>query len=52
MVWIRFDGAGEKMQVAVHRMQRDECPWKDLLADTAHVPSSETSQDPEKPISP
>jgi hypothetical protein len=52
VVWIRFDGAGEKMQVAVHRMQPDECPWKDLLTDTAQTPSSETSQDPEKPISP
>jgi hypothetical protein len=52
VVWIRFDEAGDKMQVAVHRMQPDECPWKDLLTGTAQAPSSETSQDSEKPINP
>lgn len=33
VVWTRYDGAGEKMQVAVHRVQVDECPWLDLLGD-------------------
>lgn len=32
VVWIRYDGDGEKMQVAVHRFLEDECPWQDLLA--------------------
>jgi hypothetical protein len=31
VVWIRYDGSGEKMQAAVHRVQADECPWLDLL---------------------
>jgi hypothetical protein len=26
VVWIRYDGAGDKRQVAVHRMQADESP--------------------------
>lgn len=31
VVWIRYDGTGEKMQVAVHRLTEDECPWEDML---------------------
>jgi len=33
VVWVRYDEAGDKMQVAVHRVDPDVCPWKDLLAD-------------------
>lgn len=33
-VWIRYDGTGDKMQVAVHRLEADECPWLDLLTET------------------
>lgn len=33
VVWIRYDGAGEKMQAAVHRFDTDECPWLALLSD-------------------
>jgi len=32
VVWIRYDGAGDKMQVAVHRFSGDECPWEGHLA--------------------
>ncbi len=32
VVWIRYDGAGDKMQVAVHRFTADECPWQELLS--------------------
>jgi hypothetical protein len=32
VVWVRYDGTGEKMQVAVHRVEADACPWLDLLA--------------------
>jgi len=35
VVWIRYDGTGEKMQVAVHRVEADACPWLDLLAEEA-----------------
>ncbi len=31
VVWVRYDGAGEKLQTAVHRMSQDECPWATLL---------------------
>lgn len=33
VVWVRYDGAGDKMQVAVHRFENDECPWQHLLAE-------------------
>jgi len=32
VVWIRYDCAGDKMQVAVHRFSGDECPWEEHLA--------------------
>jgi len=31
VIWVRYDGDGEKMQVAVHRIETDECPWAELL---------------------
>ncbi len=31
VVWVRYDGTGDKMQVAVHRVADDACPWLDLL---------------------
>jgi hypothetical protein len=31
VIWIRYDGDGEKMQVAIHRVESDECPWAELL---------------------
>ena len=33
VVWVRYDGGGEKMQVAVHRLEADECPWRELLSE-------------------
>jgi hypothetical protein len=35
VVWVRYDGGGEKMQVAVHRVESDECPWMELLVEEA-----------------
>jgi hypothetical protein len=35
VVWVRYDGTGEKMQVAVHRVEADACPWFDLLVEEA-----------------
>jgi len=44
VVWVRYDETGDKMQVAVHRVDPDECPWKELLsADEPAQPSDETS---------
>jgi hypothetical protein len=34
VIWIRYDGDGDKMQVAIHRVAADECPWQELLSDT------------------
>jgi|SRR5579862_2278061 len=33
VVWVRYDGAGDKMQVAVHRFEEDACPWRELLVE-------------------
>ena len=33
VVWIRYDGTGDKMEVAVRRVESDPCPWVDLLLD-------------------
>lgn len=35
VVWIRYDGAGDKMELAVHRFNDDPCPWQDLLANAS-----------------
>lgn len=35
VVWVRYDANGEKMQVAVHRLESDACPWLDLLVEDA-----------------
>ena len=43
VVWVRYDEAGEKMQVAVHRMDPDECPWRELLSEAE---SQEESRPP------
>ena len=31
VVWVRYDECGDKMQVAVHRVDPDVCPWQALL---------------------
>lgn len=31
VVWVRYDETGDKMQVAVHRVDADACPWRELL---------------------
>lgn len=40
VVWTRYDEAGEKMQVALHRVHEDECPWLDLLSDAGSTAES------------
>lgn len=32
IVWVRYDETGDKMQVAVHRVNTDACPWQELLS--------------------
>jgi hypothetical protein len=41
VIWIRYDGDGEKMQVAVHRMEGDECPWAELIAAELNAQSAD-----------
>lgn len=47
VVWVRYDECGDKMHVAVHRVDPDICPWKQLLehaeATTPAVISNESS---------
>ncbi len=35
VVWIRYDAAGDKMQVALHRLPSDPCPWQHLLEEVS-----------------
>ena len=39
VVWIRYDGGGENLQVAVHRLESDQCPCLELLAEQAQTDS-------------
>lgn len=43
VVWVRYDEAGDKMQVAVHRIHPDVCPWRELLVEESadNAPPSE-----------
>ena len=34
VVWVRYDECGDKMQVAIHRVDPDICPWQHILAQT------------------
>jgi hypothetical protein len=43
VVWVHYDGTGEKMQVAVHRVEADACPWLDLLANEEVTRSASAS---------
>lgn len=31
VVWVRYDDGGEKTQAAIHLVQPDVCPWRELL---------------------
>ena len=31
VVWVRYSGAGRKIQAAIQRLEQDECPWESLL---------------------
>ena len=31
VVWTRYDGTGDKMQAAIHRLASDICPWREML---------------------
>lgn len=35
VVWVRYDGTGDLLQVAVHRVAADDCPWLDLVSEAA-----------------
>ena len=43
VVWVRYDGGGEKMPAAVHRMSADECPWRELLNEAEGAGQSHSS---------
>jgi hypothetical protein len=35
VIWARPCDGGSKIQVAIHRVEADECPWLDLLSETS-----------------
>ena len=50
VVWVRESGNGLKVQAAVHRIARDECPWKELLAEeSAEAGTTVSPSVPESP---
>jgi len=51
VIWTRYDEGGDKMQVAVHRIAPDACPWQDLL-DEPQTEGSGPGIVSENPISP
>jgi len=38
VVWVRYDGTGDKMQMAIHREPADECPWRQILVKGKETP--------------
>ena len=49
VVWIRYDGAGDKMLVAVHRLESDACPWLDVLAEAEAEEPTHTAENQDSP---
>jgi hypothetical protein len=39
VIWVRYGGEARKVQVAVHRIEPDACPWQELLAEETAVSS-------------
>ena len=35
VVWVRYDDGGDKIQAAIHRVEPDECPWREMLTPPA-----------------
>jgi hypothetical protein len=52
VVWIRYDGEGEKLQAAVHRIVPDECPWQSLLGDSAQIAAASRNAQAAQPENP
>ena len=46
VIWVRYGDVRSKIQAAVHRVEPDECPWKELLSESArdNVKTSKSSQ--------
>jgi hypothetical protein len=48
VIWVRFDDGGDKIQAAIHRIEPDQCPWRERLdaeaAGNEHKPPTETSR--------
>ena len=38
VVWVRYDGTGDRLQVAIHRVATDACPWQDLVSPRSILP--------------
>jgi len=44
VVWVRYCGAGRKIQAAIHRLEQDECPWQSLLLDQGLARSANANE--------
>jgi hypothetical protein len=40
IVWVRHSGNSHKIQAAIHRLEADLCPWKDILSEESNVTAS------------
>ncbi|HUO13886.1 MAG TPA: PilZ domain-containing protein [Verrucomicrobiae bacterium] len=52
VVWIRQDNLGDKLQVAVHRVAADACPWFELLNGVNRASAEEDKNIPEQTSGP
>jgi hypothetical protein len=34
VVWVRYSNCEHKVQAAIHRVEPDTCPWRELLAES------------------
>lgn len=45
VIWVRYGDLRSKVQAAVHRIEPDECPWKELLGGNSRE-DAKTSRSP------
>lgn len=51
VIWVRYGDLRSKVQAAVHRIEPDECPWKELLGENSRE-DAKTSRSPHDSESP
>lgn len=46
VVWVRYDDGGDKVQAAIHLVQPDVCPWREMLEQAANEQSGDNPRFP------